>query len=116
MARQLSGHDVLGAHVRDELGLNEHTRARPLQAAAVSAGSFGSAALVPIAALLVAPGLARIPVIALTGLASLAAAGLVGGYLASNRKGRAALRVLLGGGLAMGVSALVGRLLGAMGL
>ena len=116
VARQLSGHDVLGAHVRDELGLNEHTRARPLQAAVVSAGSFGSASLLPIAALLVAPGPARLAAIALTGLGSLAVLGLVGGLLANNRKGRSALRVLLGGGLAMGVSALVGRLLGAMGL
>jgi VIT1/CCC1 family predicted Fe2+/Mn2+ transporter len=107
---------VLEAHVRDELGLNEQTRARPLQAAAVSAASFATASLLPVLALLAAPARLRLPVIALAGLASLAALGLVGGHLANNRRGRAALRVLLGGGLAMGISALVGRLLGAAGI
>jgi VIT1/CCC1 family predicted Fe2+/Mn2+ transporter len=116
VARQLSGHDVLGAHVRDELGLSEATRARPLQAAAVSAGSFALAALVPILALLAFPDGWRIPVIALAALTGLGLLGWAGGYLARALKGRAALRVLLGGGLAMGVSALVGRLLGAVGI
>jgi VIT1/CCC1 family predicted Fe2+/Mn2+ transporter len=116
VARQLSGHDVLAAHVRDELGLTESSRARPLQAAVVSAASFGAASLLPILALLLAPAGHRLPVIAVAGLASLAALGLVGGHLADNHKGRSALRVLLGGGLAMGVSLLVGRLLGAAGL
>jgi VIT1/CCC1 family predicted Fe2+/Mn2+ transporter len=116
VARQLSGHDVLAAHVRDELGLTESARARPLQAAVVSAVSFGAASLLPILALLLAPAGHRLPVIAVAGLASLAALGLVGGHLAANHKGRSALRVLLGGGLAMGVSLLVGRLLGAAGL
>ncbi len=116
VARQLSGHDVLEAHVRDELGLSDTTRARPLQAAAVSAGSFALAAILPIAAmLLAAPGL-RIPVIAGSALAGLGLLGVAGGHLAQARKSRAALRVLLGGGLAMGVSALIGRLLGVAGL
>ena len=116
VARQLSGHDVLAAHVRDELGLHDATRARPLQAAAVSAASFAAASLLPIAALLLAPEVHRLLVVGLAGLASLAVLGTLGGHLANNRKGRAALRVLLGGGLAMGVSILVGRLLGAAGL
>jgi VIT1/CCC1 family predicted Fe2+/Mn2+ transporter len=114
VARQLSGHDVLEAHVRDELGLTESTRARPLEAATVSAGSFALAALVPIAAMLAAPASARIPVIALAALAGLGLLGVTGGHLAKARKGRAALRVLLGGGLAMGISALIGRLIGAV--
>lgn len=116
VARQLSGHDVLAAHVRDELGLVEATRARPLQAALVSAASFAAASLLPILALLLAPAAYRLPVIALAGLASLVVLGVVGGHLANNRKGRAALRVLLGGGLAMAVSMLVGRMLGAAGI
>ena len=116
VARQLSGHDVLDAHVRDELGMNEFTRAQPLQAAVVSAGSFALAALVPIAAMLIAPAGIRIPAIAVSALAGLGLLGVAGGHLANARKGRAALRVLMGGGLAMGVSALVGRLLGAAGI
>ena len=74
------------------------------------------AAILPIAAmLLAAPGL-RIPVIAGSALAGLGLLGVAGGHLAQARKSRAALRVLLGGGLAMGVSALIGRLLGVAGL
>lgn len=116
VARQLSGRDVLAAHVRDELGLHDAARARPLQAGAVSAASFAAASLLPIAALLLAPAAHRLAAIALAGLASLVVLGAVGGHLANNRRGRAALRVLAGGGLAMGVSLLVGRLLGAAGL
>ncbi|MGA2079812.1 MAG: VIT family protein [Holophaga sp.] len=116
VARQLSGHDVLEAHMRDELGLHEATRARPVQAAVVSAASFAAASLLPILALLAAPERLHLPVLALAGLASLALLGVVGGHLANNRKGRAALRVLVGGGLAMAISALVGRVLGAMGI
>jgi VIT1/CCC1 family predicted Fe2+/Mn2+ transporter len=114
VARQLSGHDVLQAHVRDELGMNEFTRAQPFQAATVSAGSFALAALVPIAAMLASPASTRIPVIALAALAGLGMLGMAGGHLANARKGRAALRVILGGGLAMGISALIGRMIGAV--
>ena len=116
VARQLSGRDVLEAHMRDELGMSEATRARPLQAALVSAGSFASASLLPILALLAAPERLRLAVLALAGLGSLALLGVLGGHLANNRKGRAALRVLVGGGLAMAISALVGKVLGAMGI
>jgi VIT1/CCC1 family predicted Fe2+/Mn2+ transporter len=116
VARQLSGHDVLEAHVRDELGLVDATRARPFQAAAVSAASFALAALLPIAAFALSPAGARLPVIALAALAGLALLGLAGGHLANARKGRAALRVLLGGGLAMAGSTLIGHLLGIMGI
>ena len=116
VARQLSGHDVLEAHVRDELGLNASTLARPVQAAVVSAASFALAALLPIVALLLAPQRHYAPVVAAAGLASLALLGILGGHLAQALKGRAALRVLLGGGLAMGVSALIGRLLGMLGI
>ena len=66
------------------------------------------------AAMLAAPASARIPVIALAALAGLGLLGVTGGHLAKARKGRAALRVLLGGGLAMGISALIGRLIGAV--
>lgn len=116
VARQLSGHNVVEAHVRDELGLNEHSLAQPVLAAAVSAGSFALAAMLPIAAMMLAPKAGRIPVIAGSALAGLGLLGTAGALLANARKGRAALRVLLGGGLAMGVSALIGRLLGAAGL
>ncbi len=112
VAEQLSAKDRLGAHMRDELGIVESTMARPMQAAWISAASFASFALVPIAALLVAPEAFRIAVIAGLSLASLAALGAVGGYLGGAPIARASLRVTVGGALAMAVTAAIGRLLG----
>jgi len=112
VAEQLSAHDRLGAHMRDELGINQASLARPLQAAWISATSFASFAVVPIAALLVAPAVLRIPMIAVCSLLSLAALGAFGGHLGGAPLGRAALRVTLGGALAMTVTAVIGRILG----
>ena len=112
VAEQLSAHDRLGAHMRDELGIDQSSLARPLQAAWISAASFASFALVPIAALLLASPTLRIPLIAVFSLLSLAALGAFGGHLGGAPLGRAALRVTVGGGLAMGVTALIGRILG----
>jgi len=116
VAAQLTDHGQLEAHVRDELGMNEASRARPVQAALVSAGSFGLMSLVPIASMLIAPPGYRIPWIAAAALASLGALGALGGHLAGAPKGRAAMRVLAGGGLAMATTALIGRLLGVAGV
>jgi VIT1/CCC1 family predicted Fe2+/Mn2+ transporter len=112
VAEQLSAKDRLGAHMRDELGIDKASRARPVQAALISAASFASFALIPIGALLLAPATLRIPMIAAFSLASLAALGALGGHLGGAPIGRAALRVTLGGGLAMAVTAAIGRLLG----
>ena len=112
VAQQLSAHDQLGAHMRDELGIDQASLARPLQAAWISAASFAGFALVPIAALLVAPAALRIPLIAASSLVSLAALGAFGGHLGGAPLGRAALRVTLGGALAMSVTAVIGRILG----
>jgi vacuolar iron transporter family protein len=112
VAEQLSAHDRLGAHMRDELGIDQASLARPMQAAWISAASFASFAVVPIVALLVAPAVLRIPVIAVFSLVSLAALGGFGGHLGGAPLGRAALRVTLGGALAMTVTALIGRILG----
>ena len=112
VAEQLSARDRLGAHMRDELGIDQTSLARPLQAAWISAASFASFAVVPILALLTAPTALRIPVIAALSLASLAMLGALGGHLGGAPPGRAALRVTLGGSLAMAVTALIGRVLG----
>jgi len=114
VAEQLSAHDRLGTHLRDELGIERGTMARPLQAAWISAAAFASFALVPIAGLLVAPETARLPAIAAVSLTALAALGALGGHLGGAPLVRAALRVTLGGGLAMAVTALIGRLLGVV--
>jgi vacuolar iron transporter family protein len=112
VAQQLSARDRLGAHMRDELGIDQASLARPMQAAWISAASFASFAVVPIAALLVAPAALRIPVIAALSLGSLAVLGAFGGHLGGAALGRAALRVTLGGALAMAVTAAIGRILG----
>jgi VIT1/CCC1 family predicted Fe2+/Mn2+ transporter len=112
VAEQLSAHDRLGAHMRDELGIDQTSLARPLQAAWISAASFASFAIVPIVALLVSPAAWRIPVIAVFSLVSLASLGAFGGHLGGAPLGRAALRVTIGGALAMTVTALIGKILG----
>jgi VIT1/CCC1 family predicted Fe2+/Mn2+ transporter len=112
VAEQLSAHDRLGAHLRDELRIDQTSLARPMQAAWISAASFASFAVIPIVALVVAPASLRIPVIAALSLASLAALGAFGGHLGGAPLGRASLRVTLGGALAMAVTAVIGRILG----
>jgi len=116
VAEQLSTHDRLEAHLRDELGLQDALRARPLQAAGVSALSFASLAAVPILAFALAPSGFRVGVVTLMSLTSLAVLGAIGARLGGAPRLRAALRVLLGGGLAMAASAVVGKLLGVAGL
>ena len=116
VAEQLSTRDRLGAHLRDELGIDQASLARPMQAAWISAASFASFAVVPIVALLIAPAASRIPAIAALSLVSLAALGAFGGHLGGAPLGRAALRVTIGGVLAMTVTAAIGRIFGvAMG-
>ncbi len=112
VAEQLSAGDRLGAHMRDELGIDQAALSRPMQAAWISAASFALFAMVPVATLLVAPVSVRIPGIALLSLVSLAALGAFGGYLGGAPMVRASLRVTMGGALAMSVTALIGRLLG----
>ena len=92
VAEQLSAHDRLGSHMRDELGIDQTALARPMQAAWISAASFAAFALVPIVALLIAPTALRIPTIAAFALVSLATLGAFGGHLGGAPLGRAALR------------------------
>jgi len=113
VATRLMEKDPVGSHLRDELGITKRSRARPLQAAVASAASFAVGAALPLAALVLAPERARIAVIAVAALALLGALGAVGGYVGGASMLRAAVRVLVGGGLAMGVTALIGRLVGA---
>jgi len=112
VAEQLSAHDRLGAHLKDELGIDGSRLARPLQAAWISAASFALFALVPIFAMLVSPPPWRIPTIAASSLVSLGVLGAFGSHLGGASLARGALRVMVGGGLAMAVTAAIGRLLG----
>jgi VIT1/CCC1 family predicted Fe2+/Mn2+ transporter len=109
---QLMAHDALGAHARDELGISETFRARPIQAALASAGSFAVGAVMPLAVTAISPAAGLIPLVAGTSLVFL---GLLGGVAA--RAGGAgvmkgAIRVTFWGALAMTLTAGVGSLFG----
>ena len=112
VAEQLTAADPLGAHLRDELGITHATKARPWQAALVSVVSFALGAAIPLLALAVSGQDNRIAAIAGSALVVLAVTGGIGGRLGGAPVGRAALRVLIGGGAAMAITALVGDLIG----
>jgi VIT1/CCC1 family predicted Fe2+/Mn2+ transporter len=116
VAQQLTRADPLGAHLRDELGMTEDTLARPLQAAGVSALSFALGAALPLAGMALAPMSARIVVVAVLSLLCMATLGAIGGVLGGADTRRAAIRVTVGGALAMAVTALIGRLAHTVGL
>jgi VIT1/CCC1 family predicted Fe2+/Mn2+ transporter len=112
VAQQLMAKDALGAHARDELGISDTSRARPIQAALASAASFGVGALMPLLVAAVAPEAGLIVLVAGSSLALLA---LLGGLAA--RAGGAgvlvgAMRVTFWGGLAMAVTAGIGWIFG----
>jgi len=111
----LALHDVdpLEAHLRDELGHTETSAARPIQAAVVSAASFLFGGVIPFLGLLLAGTSAvRILAIVLVTLLGLALAGTFGARAAGTPMLRPTLRVVLGGGLAMAITAGVGQLAG----
>jgi VIT1/CCC1 family predicted Fe2+/Mn2+ transporter len=114
VAEQLSAHDRLASHLRDELQLHDSTQARPVQAALVSAASFASLAVLPLAALVVSPTSLRGPAMAATAVVSLAVLGAVGAHLGGASLWRGALRVACGGGIAMAITALIGKTLGVL--
>src|SRR6478609_8376299 len=77
VAEQLMAHDELGAHMRDELGITEVAIARPLQAASTSAAAFTVGAILPFAAVTLAPVSVRIAVTAVAALVALVGLGAV---------------------------------------
>lgn len=110
VAQQLTAHDALAAHARDELGISEALTARPLQAAASSAASFAVGALLPLAVCLLAPPAHRVAVIWVAATLSLALLGGISAQAGGAGVWRSAGRVTLWGVLAMGVTSLVGSL------
>lgn len=116
VAEQLSLGDRLAVHARDELGQKPGVQARPLQAAWVSSAAFASGAAVPIASLAVAPRQIETIAIAASAFVALAALGALGAQAGGAPRSKAAARVLLGGGVAMAITTLVGLLVGAAGI
>jgi len=112
VAVQLTAHNALDAHLRDELGISETLKARPLQAAGASAVSYASGAALPLA-VAAASGSYVIPVVSAASLALLVVLGAVAARAGGASIGSGALRVLVWGALALGVTAGIGRLIGA---
>ncbi|WP_312772086.1 VIT1/CCC1 transporter family protein [Pseudoxanthomonas mexicana] len=110
VAEQLTARDALTAHMRDELGITEELRARPVQAALASAAAFTVGALLPIATTVLAPA----GKVAMVTTAATLVGLLLSGGLAARVGGapvlRGAWRVGFWGAMAMGAAALVGRL------
>jgi len=114
VADELTAHDALGAHARDELGITDLSIARPLQAAAASATSFACGAVLPlVVAWFVSVPDALIAVPATT-LVFLAVLGSVAARAGGARIGIGALRVTFWGALAMAATAGIGQLFGTI--
>ena len=114
VAQQLMAHDALGAHARDELGITETLRARPLQAAWASAGSFAFGAALPLLVVVFTAGALLIPVVSGTSLVFLALLGGVAARTGGAGVAVGAFRVTFWGALAMALTTAVGWLFGAV--
>jgi vacuolar iron transporter family protein len=114
VADQLMAHDALGAHARDELGISDTLRARPIQAALASAGSFAVGAAMPLLVTAVTPVSNLIPLVSGTSLVFLALLGGLAGRAGGAGVAKGALRVTFWGALAMALTAGVGSLFGTV--
>ena len=112
VAAQLMAKDALGAHTRDELGISETASANPLQAALVSALSFVVGAGLPLLTAWLTPFNLLTPVVAATSLLFLVILGALAAYTGGAGIVKGVLRVVFWGGLAMAITAGVGRLFG----
>jgi VIT1/CCC1 family predicted Fe2+/Mn2+ transporter len=114
VAKQLTAHDALAAHARDELGISESLSAKPVQAALASAGTFAAGAAMPLLTVLLAPAAYLIPVVVGATLVFLATLGALGAVAGGARVTVGAVRVTFWGALAMAVTAGVGVLFGTV--
>jgi VIT1/CCC1 family predicted Fe2+/Mn2+ transporter len=114
VAEQLMAHDALAAHARDELGITEALRARPIQAASASAASFAVGAALPLLVTILTPARALIFVVAGASLVFLAALGATAARIGGARIWLGAIRVTFWGAVAMAVTAGIGWLFGTV--
>jgi vacuolar iron transporter family protein len=116
VAHELTQRDALAAHLDAELNIDPHDIVSPWRAALASAVAFTIGGLLPLLAVLIFPQEWRIPATVLAVLIALAITGALGGYLGYSPMLRPAIRVVLGGALALTATYLLGRLVGATGL
>lgn len=114
VAEQLTAHDALGAHARDELGITDTMNARPIQAALASAGTFAVGALLPLLVILIAPAAVAITYTAIMSLIFLALLGALAAKAGGANVWMGTVRVAFWGALAMAATAGVGSLFGVI--
>jgi len=114
VAEQLTAHDALTTHARDELGITEALSARPVQASLASAGTFAVGAAMPLLTVILVPGSYLIPVVARSSLMFLAILGGMAAFVGGASAWRGAVRVTFWGALAMALTAGVGALFGTV--
>lgn len=114
VADQLMAHDALGAHARDELGISQRFRARPIEAAFASAASFAVGAAMPLVVAALAPGVHLIAFVACASLLSLVIMGALAARAGGANVAAGAARVTFWGALAMAITAGIGALVGAL--
>ena len=114
VADQLMAHDALGAHARDELGISETLRARPIQAASASAASFAVGAGMPLLVAVLAPAATLAVAVSVTSLVFLMFLGALAARAGGADVTLGAGRVTLWGALAMAITAGVGALFGTI--
>lgn len=112
VAEEMSQHDALAAHVKEELGINTMTQARPIQAALASGAAFTAGGLLPVLVTLLAPTEWMRAALYGSSILFLIVLGIVSARTGGSSVGKGILRITLWGTLAMGLSALVGQLFG----
>lgn len=112
VAKQLTAHNALDAHLRDEIGLSETTSAHPLQAALASAGAFAVGAVIPLLVTLLLPNAILLPALVVSTLLGLAGLGYVSATLGGAKPLPAVGRVVIWGMIALGVTGVIGKLVG----
>lgn len=116
VARELTAHDALAAHLEVELGIDQHDLVNPWHAAISSAVSFTIGALLPLLAILLPPPAWRVPVTFIAVLVALAATGAISARVGGAPALRASARLVIGGAAALLVTWLIGTLLGTTGV
>ncbi len=114
VAEQLMAPDALDAHARDELGITESLKAKPIQAALASAASFAVGAAAPLLVTAVAPAASVIPLVSATSLVCLAGMGALAARTGGANMLAGTMRATFSGALAMAVTAGVGALFGTV--
>lgn len=116
VAKELTAHDALAAHLQAELNIEEDGIVSPWNAALASAVAFTLGAVLPMLSILLPPPGLRVPLTFVSVLLALALTGAVGAWIGGSSRGLAAARVVVGGALALAATFSLGSLLGASGI